>query len=326
MQAEKRRHLAVLAAAAALIAGLVAVVVMQHGPVALEKAAKSTGGDATSITGIQLALDRVMDQERKEGEIARDAMMEKEKKEAQLETAKDGLQAFERKGTGEQTALARHHSIQTLQQQIADATKRAETAKAARKKLQTQLDKDLNKLANAQFKAHAAAPAVKAKGLGTAKAKPAAAKPAAKNAPKAKPAARPAPEAKTGVKARVTARVTAKARALIQGQESVLAGMEMEVLSMPKVRAALKQSLSSKELSIADEVAKSLGSQVNITGIDEAITAEAAVAAAEQDKDMPLLEDGATPALNFTAPPLADALLKDFEQAQVEVDIDKKHA
>merc|ERR1719174_830640 len=278
MQGEKRRHLAVLAAAAALIAGLVAVVVMPYGPVALEKAAKSTGGDATSITGIQLALDRVMDQERKEGEIARDAMMEKEKKEAQLKTAKDGLQAFERKGTGEQTALARHHSIQTLQQQIADATKRAETAKAARKKLQTQLDKDLNKLANAQFKAHAAAPAVKAKGLGPAKAKPAAAKPAAakpaaKNAPKAKPAARPAPEAKTGVKARVTTRVTAKARALIQGQESVLAGMEMEVLSMPKVRAALKQSLSSKELSIADEVAKSLGSQVNITGIDEAITA-----------------------------------------------------
>ena len=57
-----------------------------------------------------------------------------------------------------------------------------------------------------------------------------------------------------------------------------------------------------------------------------ALAAEAAVAAAEQDKDMPLLEDGATPALNFTAPPLADALLKDFEQAQVEVDIDKKHA
>lgn len=50
------------------------------------------------------------------------------------------------------------------------------------------------------------------------------------------------------------------------------------------------------------EVAKSLGAQFNITGIDDAMVAEVAVAAAEKEQDIPLQDDLTTPAVSYRQP------------------------
>jgi hypothetical protein len=306
------RQVAAGAAALALIA-LIAVTGLGYdqptAATAQAKVKESKKPSAAQIKGLQGRVATVMKEERREGEIARKAMMDREQKELELETAEDGLQAMAEgdnsasltlalKGSHQKTS---DQSIQELKDQIAAATARADKAKAARKKMQSELLKQLNKLSQEQVVAHEAA--VKAKG-DAAKAVKAAAK---------------------GLKKGVAGKADARATMIksVQGQESVLASMDAQLLALPKVRAALKQSLNAKELKIADEVAKSLGAQFNITGVDDAIVAEVAVAAAEKDADMPLQADAVSPALNFTAPPLADDLLTGFEQAQKEVDIEK---
>ena len=315
------RQAAVAGAALVLVIVLTAVVYdgSQTGPAALAEAVAKGGkahakaSYAAAIKGLQGTVDKLMQQERKEGSIARKAMMQKEAKELQLEDAENGLAASAEGGAGSASSAlaAGHQSIQEIKDAIEAASKRADKAKAARKKLQQQLDKELNQLAQEQFAQHEAAANGKAPAASTKKAatKPAAA--AVKGAVKK--------GASMGVAHKVGAQQTMKEA---EGAESILASMDVKTLELPKVRAALKQSLDANELKIADEVAKSLGAQMNITGVDEAIVAEVAVATAEKEKDIPLLEDGETPALNFTAPPLADALLKDFAQAQKEVDIE----
>ena len=256
---------------------------------------------AAEIKGLQGSVAKVMKEERREGEIARKAMMDREQKELQLETAEDGLQAMAEGDTSSSMTLAlkgshqktSDQSIQELKDQIAAATARAKKAKAARKKLQSELLKQLNQLAHQQVVAHEAA--VKKQGG----AKKMASKAVGKGA------------SKTGAAGEADAK--ADMVKAVEGQESVLAGMDAQLLALPKVRAALKQSLSAKELKIADEVAKSLGAQFNITGIDDAIMAEVAVAAAEKEQDMPLQADAVSPALNFTAPPLADRVKMQLE-------------
>jgi len=303
------RKVAVVAAGLALVVLVAVAAVSQQGPVATaetkgkeqvataktkgKEVAKATSAAkaAASIKGLQGEVAKVMKEERKEGKLARTAMMDKEQKEVRLETAEDGLQASAE--NSDPHALKKkngHQSVQELKLQIAAAGGRAEKAKAARKKLQTQLDKELNQLAHQQFVAH--------KGV----------------APKAagKKSAAAGKVHKKGVSDKVRYQA-----------ESVLAGMDMQLLALPRVRKALTQSLNANELKIASAIAKSLGAQFNVTGIDAAMIAEVAVAEAEKNKDMPLQADAATPALNFTAPPLADALLTDYEQAQKEVDFDK---
>ena len=326
-ESEEGREMMALRQAAVAGAALVLVIVLtavvydgsQTGPAALAEAAAKGGkahakeSAAAAIKGLQGTVDKLMQQERKEGSIARKAMMQKEAKELQLEDAENGLAASAEGGAGSASSAlaAGHQSIQEIKDAIEAASKRADKAKAARKKLQQQLDKELNQLAQEQFAQHEAAANGKAPAASTKKAatKPAAA--AVKGAVKK--------GASMGVAHKVGAQQTMKEA---EGAESILASMDVKTLELPKVRAALKQSLDANELKIADEVAKSLGAQMNITGVDEAIVAEVAVATAEKEKDIPLLEDGETPALNFTAPPLADALLKEFEQAQKEVDIE----
>mmetsp|Transcript_29064 Transcript_29064/g.46780 ORF Transcript_29064/g.46780 Transcript_29064/m.46780 type:complete len:309 (-) Transcript_29064:174-1100(-) len=300
------RQSAVAAAALALVVLVALLAVSQQGPAsAAETKAKeatkraAVAKAAASIKGLQANVATVMNEERKEGKLARIAMMDKEQKEVRLETDENGLQASAENSDPHDKTKHPHQSIKALKAQIAAAGARADTAKAARKKLQTRLDKDLNQLAHQQFVAHKTGAAPKA----------AAAKAAA---------------GKRGTKG-VAGMASTMAQTLSR-QESVLAGMDMQLLALPKVRKALRQSLNSNELKIANEVAKSLGASFNATGIPEAMIAEVAVAQAEKDRDMPLDADAVSPALNFTAPPLADALLKDYEQAQKEVGIDTEHS
>jgi hypothetical protein len=285
------RRGAAVAAGTALVLLVGLAVVSYQGPAAEAEAAgkeRSAGSAAaTSIKILQSRVAAVMQAERKEGQLVRQVMVQKEREEVRLETAEDGLQATEeneRESTGD-IAKARtdsHQSIQEIKDQIATATKRAEEAKAARKKLQKRLDKDLNLLAHRQFLAHAAA----AEKAGKKKAK----------------------EGKSGVALAARAAVAAVrtvsslgGRASLaktaRAQESVLAGMEKQLLSLPKVRKALAQSLNANELKIASEVAKSLGAQFNITGLNDEMVAEVAVATAEKDQNIPLLADMKTPAV-----------------------------
>ena len=312
------RQVAAGAAALALVTLVVVTGVAYDQPAAAAAEAgvkESKKPTAAEIKGLQGSVAKVMKEERREGEIARKAMMDREQKELQLETAEDGLQAMAEGDTSSSMTLAlkgshqktSDQSIQELKDQIAAATARATKAKAARKKLQSEPLKQLNQLAHQQVVAHEAA---EKKGKGDAS-KKTGAKAVGKGVRKAGAVGKA--DAKTDM------------MKAVKGQESVLASMDAELLALPKVRAALTQSLNAKELKIADEVAKSLGAQFNITGIDDAIMAEVAVAAAEKEQDMPLQADAVSPALNFTAPPLADALLTDFEQAQKEVDIDKNN-
>jgi len=299
------RQVAAVAAALALVA-LVAVTGLGYdrstSATAQAGVKESKKPSAAEIKGLQGRVAKVMKEERREGEIARTAMMDREQKELQLETAEDGLQAMAEGATPSHALKDSHQrtsdqSIQELKDQIAAATARADKAKAARKKLQSELLKQLNELSQEQVVAHEAA---------------------VKKGDVLKAAAE-------GLKKGAAGKADARATMIkaVKGQESVLASMDAQLLALPKVRAALKQSLNAKELKIADEVAKTLGAQFNITGVDDAIVAEVAVAAAEKDADMPLQADAVSPALNFTAPPLADDLLTGFEQAQKEVDIDK---
>jgi len=195
----------------------------------------------------QANVATVMNEERKEGKLARIAMMDKEQKEVRLETDENGLQASAENSDPHDKTKHPHQSIKALKAQIAAAGARADTAKAARKKLQTRLDKDLNQLAHQQFVAHKTGAAPKA----------AAAKAAA---------------GKRGTKG--VAGMTSTMAQTLSRQESVLAGMDMQLLALPKVRKALRQSLNSNELKIANEVAKSLGASFNATGIPEAMIAE----------------------------------------------------
>ena len=274
-----------------LLVGLAVVGYSGQGPAAEAQAvgaerapaAVKGKGRAASIKGLQGRVAAVMKAERKEGNIVRQAMVRKEQDEVRLETAEDGLEATaENSGVGDSGSAKAlkdsHQSIQQIKDQIATVTKRAEKAKAARKKLQARLDKDLNLLAHRQFLAHAAA----------AKATGKAGKMGAADAARAAVAAVRTVSGKGGSARAKTARA----------QESVLAGMEEQLLSLPKVRQALTQSLNAKELKIANEVAKSLGAQFNITGLDDEMVAEAAVAAAEKEQDIPLQADGATPAVS----------------------------
>jgi len=296
-----RRGAAVAAGAALVLLVGLAVVGYSQGPATAAQAAgalsapaaakgkkgSATGSAATargaaSIKGLQGRVAAVMKAERKEGNIVRQAMVRKEQDEVRLETAEDGLEATaENSGVGDSGSAKAlkdsHQSIQQIKDQIATVTKRAEKAKAARKKLQARLDKDLNLLAHRQFLEHAAA----------AKAAGKASKMGAADVAHVAVAVVRAVSGKGG-----SALATARA------QESVLAGMEKQLLSLPKVRQALTQSLNAKELKIADEVAKSLGAQFNITGLDDDLVAEVAVATAEKEKDIPLQADGVTPAVS----------------------------
>jgi len=198
----------------------------------------------------QANVATVMNEERKEGKLARTAMMDKEQKEVRLETDENGLQASAENSNPQDKAKHPDQSIKALKAQIAAAGARADRAKAARKKLQTKLDKDLNQLAHQQFVAHKTGAAPKA----------AAAKAAA---------------GKGGTKG-VGGMASTMAQT-ISRQESVLAGMDMQLLALPKVRKALRQSLNANELKIANEVAKSLGASFNATGIPEAMIAEVTI-------------------------------------------------
>lgn len=280
------RRGAAVAAGAALVLLVGLAVVSYQGPAAEAEAAgkeRSAGSAATSIKSLQSRVAAVMQAERKEGQLVRKAMVQKEREEVRLETAEDGLQATEeneRETTGD-IAKARtdsHQSIQEIKDQIATATKRAEEAKAARKKLQKQLDKDLNLLAHRQFLAHAAANKKAKEGKS--------------GVALAARAAVAAVRTVSGRGGRASLAKTARA------QESVLAGMEKQLLSLPKVRKALAQSLNANELKIASEVAKSLGAQFNITGLNDDMVAEVAVATAEKDQNIPLLADMKTPAVS----------------------------
>ena len=273
-----------------LLVGL--AVVRYQGPATEAEAAskeRAAGSSAaTSIKGLQSRVAAVMQAERKEGQIVRQVMVKKEREEVRLETAEDGLQATEeneRETTGDSAKVRRdsHQSIQEIKDQIATATKRAEKAKAARKKLQKQLDQDLNLLAHWQFLAHAAA----------------AEKAGKKKAKEGKSGVALAARAAVAVVRAVSGRgVGVWAAKTARAQESVLAGMEKQLLSLPKVRKALAQSLNANELKIASEVAKSLGAQFNITGLNDDMVAEVAVATAEKDQDIPLLADMKTPAVS----------------------------
>jgi len=203
----------------------------------------------------QANVATVMNEERKEGKLARTAMMDKEQKEVRLETDENGLQASAENSDPQDKNKHPHQSIKALKAQIAAAGARADVAKAARKKLQTKLDKDLNQLAHQQFVAHKSGAAPKA-----AAAKAAAAKAAASK----------------GGKKGVAGMASTMAQT-VSRQESVLAGMDMQLLALPKVRKALQQSLKANELKIANEVAKSLGASFNATGIPEAMIAEVTV-------------------------------------------------
>jgi len=284
------RRGAAVASGAALVLLVGLAVVRYQGPATEAEAAskeRAAGSSAaTSIKGLQSRVAAVMQAERKEGQIVRQVMVKKEREEVRLETAEDGLQATEeneRETTGDSAKVRRdsHQSIQEIKDQIATATKRAEKAKAARKKLQKQLDQDLNLLAHWQFLAHAAA----------------AEKAGKKKAKEGKSGVALAARA-AGVRAVSGRGVGVWAAKTARAQESVLAGMEKQLLSLPKVRKALAQSLNANELKIASEVAKSLGAQFNITGLNDDMVAEVAVATAEKDQDIPLLADMKTPAVS----------------------------
>lgn len=283
------RQAGVAATALVLVALLAVAALNQSGPgEALAEAAGKEGkagakpSAAASIKGLQARVAKVMGAERQEGQIARAAMMRKEQKEVQLETAEDGLEASAENSSQDALALKNsHQSIQELKDAIEKDGKQADKAKAARKKLQKKLDKELNALAHQQVVAHAQAKA-KAKGV---------AKKAVSTAGK--------PGHKKGVAHAKKGDKHASMVKIVDGQESVLAGIDMELLKLPKVRAALKQSLNANELKIASAVAASMGAQFNISGIDDAIVAEAAVATAEKEQDIPLMDDSVTPAVRF---------------------------
>jgi hypothetical protein len=279
-----------VAATALVLVALLAVVALNQPDTgaALAQAAGKEGkvhaknAAAASIEGLQARVAKVMGAERKEGQLARTAMMRKEQKEVQLETAEDGLEASAENSSLDALALKNsHQSIQELKDAIAKDAKAADKAKAARKKLQKQLDKELNALAHQQFVAHKAA--AKAKGV----------------VPRAVSNAASKQGHKEGVAHAKTGSKHASMVKIVDGQESVLAGIDVQLLKLPKVRSALTQSLNANELKIASEVAKSMGAQFNISGIDDTIVAEAAVAAAEKDQDIPLEADAVTPAVSF---------------------------
>jgi hypothetical protein len=98
--------------------------------------------------------------------------------------------------------------------------------------------------------------------------------------------------------------------AVTQEDQSVLAQIGAQLLRMPSVIKAVKQSLNLEEVGKAKQIADSLGEAWETPApIDDAIVAQVAVATAEAESDKPLLDDGKTPAINATAllPPLDEA-------------------
>lgn len=226
------RQAATAAAALALVVLVLVAATREPGPAAAAQAkgkeGKAPAAAKPSIKGLQGEVDKVMVAERRAGQLVRKAMMEKDQDEVQLESAEDGLQASAESPDTSATSLkSSHTSIQQIKDQIAAATKRAEKAKATRAKLQKELDKELNQLAHQQFIAHKAA-AAKSGG----------------------PAAAMAAAAVSAV-GTVTGKGGSSLATAVKEQETVLAGMDQQLLKLPKVRKALQQSLNEKELKIA---------------------------------------------------------------------------
>jgi hypothetical protein len=280
MQGASMRNVAVAASAVALVV-LIAVAAVSEGGLSSGLAEAKVGEAKSAVKPVKMTLkdlqarvSQVMNEERKEGELVRAAMMKREQTEVQLETAEDGLQ-----GTDAVAAAASHQSIQELKDAITKDGAVAKKDKAARKKLQRELDKDLAQLATNQITAHNEKVAAKAKGTE----KLAMAKQIHKMAPSA-----------THLKREKSKGTTSPA-----GKEAIFAEELHQLLSLKKVRAALKQSLSENEVKIAEGVAKKLGSAWEaVPDLDPAVVAEVAVATAEKEQDIPLEADGKTPAVN----------------------------
>ena len=282
MQGASMRNVAVAASAVALVV-LIAVAAVSEGGLSsgLAEAQAKVGEAKAAVKPVKMTLkdlqarvSQVMNEERKEGELVRAAMMKREQSEVQLETAEDGLT-----GNDAVAAAASHQSIQELKDAITKDGTVAKKDKAARKKLQRELDKDLAQLATNQITAHNEKVAAKAKGT----VKLAMAKQVHKTAPAA-----------THLKSEKSKGTTSPA-----GKEAILAEELHQLLSLKKVRAALKQSLSENEVKIAEGVAKKLGSAWEaVPDLDPAVVAEVAVATAEKEQDIPLEADGKTPAVN----------------------------
>jgi len=99
------------------------------------------------------------------------------------------------------------------------------------------------------------------------------------------------------------------------------ANVGASLLQLPKVQAAIKQSLSDKNVKIAQEIASSLNT--TWTGGDEVppeVIASVAIATDEANS-----EDGVPP-LNFTAPEIGDDVAKVLAQAEAEIEIEKKNS
>lgn len=122
---------------------------------------------------------------------------------------------------------------------------------------------------------------------------------------------------------------TLKSSAAVSGSqgELYLAELGQKLLGLPEVQKLLSQSLSAKDLEIAEQIAKSLGKNFSATdAVDPKIIAEVAIATAEQDAGVPLEADGKTHVVNASSllPALSPELVAQAAQAAKEAEIEKK--
>jgi len=214
------------------------------------------------------------------------------------------------------------------------ATAKADAAEMATASLKKQLNKQVEALADAQIQQHdsnmggsdyvahvvdnAAQPALAAK-----LAKQQQSGVLGITEPKLKGAMLPGG---TSELAALHTRLSALTSTLAQLQEAEkklqkFATVGASLLSMPGVQHAVKQSLSQKDVAIAQEIAKSL----NVTfaaneDMSPEMVAEAAIAAEEA------ASKAGVPQLNFTAEPLGDEVAASVAQAEKEIEIEKKHS
>ena len=271
----------------AAIATLISRVQNEENEISLVSAPniKHHSDSKNSIHNLQRRVSELMEQVRKAGIEAEKDASERDDLEVQL--SKDSHINNPVKAT---------EIRDQVQEQISTDEKDATSAEERRKSLQMKLDKAVNDLADAQLKAFDSKSAVQArlearealaqKRVAERQKKASLAKKAAAKAP-AKPQSKDSKVDIASLERRVQALTGAlealqKLRASAsesgpQGQ-TYLAQLGQRLITMPEVQKLLVQSLSSKDLWIAEQIAKSLGQNFTSNApVDPKIMAEVCV-------------------------------------------------
>uniref|UniRef100_A0A7S0VWF9 Uncharacterized protein n=1 Tax=Hemiselmis tepida TaxID=464990 RepID=A0A7S0VWF9_9CRYP len=274
-------------------------------------------------------LNKASSKAERDEEAEQEAKSSLDKQRAAL--AAQGTKKLAKSAKGASTEDAR---VGKLAGELHAATAKADAAEMATTSLKKQLNKQVEALADAQIRQHrsasggedfvahvvdhAAQPALAARMakrqqsgvLGIAE-------------PKLKGAE--VPEGTSELSALHT-RLAALTSTLAQLQDAEkklqkFADVGASLLSMPGVQRAVKQSLSQKDVVIAQEIAKSLNVTFDANeDMTPEMVAEAAIAAEEAGS-----KEG-VPHLNFTSQPLGDEVAATVAQAEKEIEIEKKNS